>query len=136
MSESKMWGSYSKLLPGEYQRFEDKYSPGIPDVSWAYNGKEIWIENKYLKELINEKTKRKIGLRPEQGTWLTKRKKQGSNVFVLLKCGSGRQPQWWLFDDNFFILVRESHTAEDLLKYCRTMWYGKFSWETVWKLSK
>lgn len=136
MSESKMWASYRNKLPGEKQRIEDKYQPGIPDVNWAYNGKDIWIENKWVPTIIQGGRARKVHLRPEQALWLTKRKAQGSNVFVLLKCATGKDAQWWLFDDHFLELTKKPHTADWLSEHCLDLWYGAFDWERIWLRAK
>ena len=132
MSESKMWQGIKKKLPGTHQRFEDSLTPGIADVNWLYGGKEIWFEMKYMHNLIQGKRKRNTGLRPEQGVWLRERKKHGGNVFLLIKCGSGLEAQWWLFDDYFPELVRPRLEPEWLYNAAVDVWYGSFDWHRLW----
>jgi len=132
MSESKMWQGMKPKLPGTYQRFEDALSPGIADVNWLYNGKEVWIELKYKPNIIKVARKRNTGLEPEQGIWLRERKRYGGNVFLLIKCGSGADTQWWLFDDYFTELARPKLDPEWLHEIAADIWYGAFDWERIW----
>lgn len=132
MSETAMWHSMRAKLPGTHQRFEDKLSSGIPDLNWLYNGKESWIELKYKKNIIKGNRKRNTGLEPEQGLWLRERKRFGGNAFLLIKCGSGRDAQWWLFDDHFKQLVRPKLEREWLESVSADLWHGSFDWKRIW----
>lgn len=69
--------------PRDWQRIEDKMSVGIPDVNAIANGREWWLELKYIRNAPVRKVD--LGIRPEQALWLRKRWRCKQNVCVLYK---------------------------------------------------
>lgn len=80
-----------------YQRFEDKLTPGIPDLNIKFrNGLEAWVELKYVvapapSNIVN------IGLRREQYIWMREGKLAGRLCYLLARIGS----IWYLWSDEF-----------------------------------
>lgn len=66
----------------DVQRHEDKYSVGIPDLSYGINGVNGWIE---LKACPKWPTKGIPYYTPAQANWLTARGKKGGRCFILVK---------------------------------------------------
>lgn len=88
MSENNLW-KYIKDGMGwrwKAQRHEDKYSVGIPDVSYAikYHG---WIELKYLKSepVLNSSIMRIKHFTPQQRNWLKTFGEKAGRCFILLQ---------------------------------------------------
>lgn len=69
------------------QRHEEKYSVGIPDVSFAMKGINGWLELKYLKEWPKSGPVLIPHFTPQQKNWLYKRNEHGGNCFLLLQIG-------------------------------------------------
>lgn len=80
------------------QRFEDKLAHGIPDSNICYQGREFWLEGKFLRSYPKRVTTRvQIGLRPDQCNWLTARKRAGGVCVVWVR----EQRGWRYVTDNF-----------------------------------
>jgi len=60
---------------------------GIPDLNYAYDGREGWIE---LKGLI---AGFKFGMRPQQVAWIERRRRHGGKVLIFVRKGDAA----WLF---------------------------------------
>ncbi len=84
-------------LRWHYQRIEDKFTPGIPDVNiHVPRFGDVWVELKYVEKLPrDERHNIEIGLRPEQYIWLRDAKKAGRHVHLLAKVGMG----WYVWSD-------------------------------------
>jgi len=82
--EKLFWNSIDKMMRGRWdaQRHEDKYSVGIPDVSYGLNGVNGWIE---LKAYSKWPTKGFPHLEPEQVNWLIDRGRKGGYCFLMAK---------------------------------------------------
>lgn len=103
MSEQAFWRSIERVLKAmrdelferdgcddqiHWQRFEDKFGHGIPDLNLAVEGHEIWIELKQLDRLpVRSSTKVRLDLRRDQALWLKRRIKAGGKAFVVAKVG-------------------------------------------------
>lgn len=74
--EQKFWQLLKPHIPGHVQRIENSTSVGIPDVNFAYNGKETWLELKAGSKL-----------RDSQKIWHQQRTIQGSRVLVVERLG-------------------------------------------------
>lgn len=92
MNEAGLWRSVKagleKASNGEIflQRHEDKFAPGIPDISYCYRGKSGWIELKYLKNYPMHKTVVNIPhYTPAQKLWAKKYIEKGGNYFLVLR---------------------------------------------------
>ena len=92
-SEANLWKWLRDGMGSRWhaQRHEDKYSSGIPDVSYAIDGADGWLELKYLPAWPKrQETPVKIGLSEIQRHWLTCRGRAGAGrCFVLAKIGRG-----------------------------------------------
>lgn len=74
----------------DVQSHEDRFSLGIPDLSYADRGVNGWIELKHVKEWPKRasttvKWKRYT---PEQVNWLNKRGKKGGSCWILVQVGT------------------------------------------------
>lgn len=127
MSEASAWATLRKSI-AEYtqdiQRFEDVLSRGIPDTNFCYKGKEIWLEGKYVKALPKRNTTPlKVGLRPEQEAWLSRRSKSGGSCFVWVRinCPGSSINGWYLSQD--FAALREGFPLSEMtfhMQYFKT----------------
>lgn len=96
MSESLLWDRIRDGMSSRWhaQRHEDKYSTGIPDVSYGIGRRgEGWIELKFLKTYPRTGEDQPWDFKldhftPEQRNWLTQRSKHGTGrVFLLCQFG-------------------------------------------------
>ena len=89
------------LAGGHVQRFEDKLTPGIPDMNVCVQGMEIWLEGKAAALPKRDTSTLRFGSKGEprlafQRNWLSARRKAGGCAFFWAKIdGFG----WVLFDD-------------------------------------
>lgn len=60
---------------------------GIPDLNYAFDGREGWIELKEVKAGF------KIGMRPQQVAWIERRVRHGGKVLVMVR----KEDEVWLF---------------------------------------
>jgi len=85
--EKRFWTWLDGATTGlwDVQRHEDKYSVGIPDLSYGANGVNGWIELKAYDEwptgTISHYT-------PKQAAWLTNRGMMGGHCYILVRIGS------------------------------------------------
>jgi|TARA_R100001163_G_scaffold16074_1_gene14497 Holliday junction resolvase len=78
--EAQLWKLLRDNVPSvHWQRIETGMTgAGVPDVNGCLNGKEVWIELKYV-------VGRKLGLRPMQISWLASRTRHGGDCYVLAR---------------------------------------------------
>lgn len=92
----------------DYQRHEDRYSPDIPDISFAYEGQHGWIELKSaeLGEVIK--------LRPGQINWLVRR---GGHGFLIIRSTlKGKHLGWvGVRNDELHLLRHQQHMTIDTI---------------------
>ena len=60
---------------------------GIPDLNYAFDGREGWLELKGIKAGF------KFGMRPGQVAWIERRRRHGGNVLIMVR----KEEQAWLF---------------------------------------
>ena len=79
--EKNLWALLrDNIKEVHWQRIETGMTgSGVPDVNGCAKGKEFWIE---LKEVHSGNS---LTLRPMQVAWLSKRAKNGGQVFVLAR---------------------------------------------------
>ena len=99
--EQKQWQYLSTIMAGKWnaQRHEDKYSAGVPDVSYSMNGVDGWIELKTIESWPkNIKTTINIPhLKAGQVNWLEEFGKAGSGrMFLLLSVGEVQCSSDWV----------------------------------------
>lgn len=119
-AERTLWKYLCKGLSGRWhaQRHEDKYSSGIPDVSYAVQGTDGWIE---LKAASRPKRGGKIstGVSIEQSLWLTLRGREGNGkCFVLLRLDE----EHFLFPWSVSRSLVEKQDYEDLCALSVARW--------------
>lgn len=86
--EKLLYKKIKKAMSGlwDHQRHEDKFSVGIPDISFGLGGKNGWIELKYLKKWPKLGDIVKIPhFTSQQKNWIYKRQKIGGNCWLLLQ---------------------------------------------------
>lgn len=87
--EATLWAYVRKGMRGRWhcQRHEDKLCRGIPDVSYAIEGVDGWIELKSLADWPKlDRTPVNVGISPEQVAWLETRGDMGNGrCFVLIR---------------------------------------------------
>lgn len=87
----------------DVQSHEDKYSTGIPDISFGAGGINGWIELKQIPAWSPSGAAVKPGeYTPEQVNWLNRRGKKGGHCFVFVKVGK----------DEYFLF--RHHNARDV----------------------
>ena len=85
MSEAKFVEQFKKHLVAQYPDSHMSCiespitSPGIPDVDFCVNGKEVKVEFKYSANGLGPE------IRPTQVRWFKKRLKAGSNPWLMAK---------------------------------------------------
>src|SRR5690348_15084234 len=85
--EQKFWQLLKPHIPGHVNRIENSVANGMPDVNFAYGGKETWLE---LKANVNwlytefEIVERPKGLRESQLIWHNQRKLYGDSRILVI----------------------------------------------------
>ncbi len=96
-----------------FQRIEDKFGIGIPDINMRCPYGDFWIEGKYIKKLpVRETTFVKPGdFTQEQAIWLHTRARAGGRAGLLVRV---ENKYWALYTKNFVNLVQGAPLAEFL----------------------
>lgn len=111
----------------DVQSHEDKYSPGIPDLSYGVDQTNGWIELKY----INEWKPNGNPVKPDHYTaiqvnWLNRRGKKGGNCFIMVHIAADT----FLLSFEHAKRVRAGMNREQYRKYAIGHWAGPVqSWE-------
>lgn len=113
----------------DVQGHEDKYSVGIPDLSYAKAGADGWIELKYMKNFpVKDSTPIRVGLRPNQRTWLKKRCAAGNGqCFVLTQVGRDYYIHSALFIDELY----EGMSHERFIATREERWSGSIDFRRL-----
>lgn len=79
LPEQRVWDTLKRRMPEDFlpQRHEDKYSSGIPDLSFVWRGVSGWIELKSASPAIH--------IRPAQAAWMLKRTRAGVPCILLAR---------------------------------------------------
>jgi len=92
MSEKTLRRWFSKILrknKAHVQNIEDAYSIGVPDTNLCINGRESWVECKFLKDWPKRATTPvRPSFRPGQVPWLVNRSQAGGSCYVLIQIGA------------------------------------------------
>jgi hypothetical protein len=118
--EAALWHYLSNGMRGRWhvQRHEDRLTAGIPDVSFAMNGIDGWIE---LKARARISASISLGLSNEQAIWLYRRGKIGSgHCFVMARIGK----EHLLFRYNVVNVLTISQSMENLRHLADARWIG------------
>lgn len=105
----------------DVQSHEDRYSEGIPDLSFALRLTNGWIELKQIK--AEPKTLAQI-IKPEKYTsiqcnWIVKRQRKGGNCYVFVRVGKNL---YYLFAAEKARMVRDGMTIVDYERECVKSW--------------
>ena len=101
------------------QRHEDKYSVGIPDVSYGVNGVNGWIELKAYKRWPRCGL---IHFTPKQVNWLTKRGRAGGHCFIMVKINNCVM----LFDWSHAHFLMKECSKKSMKEKAIKIWEGSF----------
>lgn len=105
----------------DVQSHEDKYSEGIPDLSYGIGGVNGWIELKYLPEwpLRNDVYVKPDRFTANQVNWLISRGKKGGKCFIFIKIGD----EYFLFDWTLARHIRAGKKQPWYIENCIKVWY-------------
>lgn len=112
------------------QSHEDRYSEGIPDLSFGIECVNGWIELKQIEKWpINPETPAKPEkYTPEQVNWLKRRGKKGGHCFVFIKV---EKSEYFLFDWSSAPDIRAGMKQATYNKTCVAKWSGKINVEEL-----
>lgn len=72
-----------------FEKQNNPYSAGTPDVYYSGTDGDMWIEYKFMKELPKRATTMVVpDLSPDQKRWLGNRLDEGRNVYVVMGVGA------------------------------------------------
>jgi hypothetical protein len=123
--EAALWHYLSNGMRGQWnaQRHEDRLTAGIPDVSFALNGVDGWLE---LKALVRAGASVNLGLSNEQAIWLYRRGKIGSgHCFVLARI----EKEHLLFQYNVANVLTCPQSMEGLRAMADARWAGSIDFD-------
>lgn len=115
-SEASLWRNLKRGTKGtgiDWQRHEDKYSVGIPDLSFGLDGIGGWVELKY-REAFPQDPDQAVRCRHfthEQRAWLKRRGRASGHCFLLWQIGK----EYFLFDWRSVSLIGKL-TRQQLIK--------------------
>jgi hypothetical protein len=128
VSEAKLWEDIQQGMTARWhcQRHEDKYSTGIPDVSFGIQKRsEGWIELKWLNRLPEFNGKpwdfKYDHFTSDQRNWLEMRTRHGGGrVFLLCRFGADLTCVWnW----NRVRTLLGAAPLEDIIKAANAQWW-------------
>lgn len=111
MSEAGFWKYLKSRLPlrAHFQRHEDVAASGIPDLSYAWNGIDGWIELKFYPKWKKQDRNHIDSWTRAQRLWLHKRALAGNgNCFLFVKI----EKEYLLFK------MSRLYTVDDALENC------------------
>lgn len=119
----------------DVQSHEDRYSCGIPDLSFGVGGTNGWIELKQIecwpvKAATLVKPKKYT---PEQVNWLLRRSKKGGSCYVMVKVG---RDDYFLFAGGKARKIRKGMTRADYSCECIAHWRKNIPPDHLIKLIK
>ena len=100
----------------DVQSHEDKFSSGIPDLSFGAEGVNGWIELKQIERLSATLKPKKYT--PTQVSWIRRRGKKGGHCFVFVKVVD----DYYLFDWQEARRIRHGMSQSEYLSYCVRHW--------------
>ena len=101
----------------DVQSHEDKYSLGIPDLSFAMGGVSGWIELKQI-EIYKTLTMKPSKYTAPQINWLNRRNRHGGSCFVFVKVDS----DYYLFTADKARAIADGQTHMWYIDNCRRYW--------------
>lgn len=94
-------GCYKYLPPSVYhEKMHNPYRGGTPDDWFSGSARDLWAEVKFVVVPKRDSTMIVPNLSPLQLDWLTGRRAQGRNCWVIVGCKEGgailSEPKLWL----------------------------------------
>jgi len=130
--EATLWVYVRKNMRGRWsaQRHEDSISRGIPDVSYALEGADGWIELKSLDRWpVRAGTPVRVGMTPEQVAWLETRGDAGAGrCFVLIRVGREHLLVRW---HRCRSLLRVDLSSDEVLDLAEVAWEVGIDWDEL-----
>lgn len=100
------------------QSHEDKYSNGIPDLSFGAEGVNGWIELKQIPKFKGENPVKPDKYTPEQINWIRRRGKKSGHCFIFVKV----EDRYFLFDWKFAKEISSGMTKYEYITHCIQWW--------------
>ncbi len=132
MNESSFWRYLKSKIPvtAHFQRHEDIAAAGIPDLSYAWNGIDGWIELKYYKKWKKQDHNHIDSWTKVQRHWMRKRQEAGSGkCFLFIKI----EKEYLLFTGRALAYTLERFSRERLIALSCEYWKDSV---TIWELEK
>jgi len=130
--EQTFWAYVRKGMRGRWhvQRHEDSVTRGIPDVSYAIDGAEGWIELKTLNDWPKRPTTPvRVDIKPEQVAWLEARGDAGAGrCFVLIRVGHEHLLVRW---NRVRDLLRDDLSVDDVRDLAEHRWERGIDWDDL-----
>jgi len=127
--EAALWAYVRNGMRGRWsvQRHEDRMTAGIPDLSYAIDGADGWIELKSMAAWpVRPGTRVDVGITPEQVLWAEQRGAAGSGrCFVLIRVGREHLLVRWNRARN---LLRETITKDEVRAIAEGGWSPGIDW--------
>ena len=134
LSESSFWRYLKSKLPPDahFQRHEDMAAAGIPDLSYAWNGVDGWIELKYYPKWKKQDHNHIDSWTKVQRLWLYKRTRAGNgNCFLFVKIGK----EYLLFKlDELFTVDLWEYSKKRLIREADGYWKGSINIKELEKI--
>lgn len=130
--ESALWRNLRLGMKHRWnaQRHEDRFSEGVPDVSYAIGGRDGWIELKAAPQWpVRPTTPLRVHMTPQQVLWLEQRGRAGNGrCFILLRVDRDYLLLTWHHARAF----QEGLTQEELIIRSRkNRWEGRINFEEL-----
>lgn len=115
----------------DVQSHEDRYSTGIPDLSYGARDVNGWIELKQVRKWpVKPATPVNLDhFTASQVNWLRKRGKKGGRCFILVRVDT----EYFVFSFHEARLLRAGMTQEAFREKCIQSWSGKIYPEELLK---
>jgi len=112
------------------QSIEDRYSTGVPDLSYGAGGLNGWIELKQIKAWAkrNDTPMRPEHYTAEQVNWLSVRGKKGGSCFVMVKIGAD---DYFIFTWPWARQVKAGMDKAGYMAHCEMHWKGSIDPEEL-----
>jgi len=130
--EDTLWAYLRTGLRGRWhaQRHEDKLTKGIPDISYAMQNVDGWIELKALDDWPKYgDTPVRLNLTPDQANWLRDRCAMGNGeVWILLRVGHGGEREHLLFHATDAYELRDGASRMHMYEIAKKRWGRSIKW--------
>jgi len=121
--EKNFWRWLDKVMANcwSVQRHEDRYSVGIPDLSYGVNNINGWIELKAYEQWPVNTIKH---FTAKQAAWLTNRGEAGGHCFILIRINGTILLFNW---KKAYALLTDIKGEYELCYYAKKVWESTFN---------